>query len=80
MDNMDSFNSIFMMADSGARGNKQQIRQVAGMRGLMADPSGRIIDLPIKANFREGLSVLDYFTSSHGAWPIRLCVQPTRGT
>lgn len=67
MDNMDSFNSIFMMADSGARGNKQQIRQVAGMRGLMADPSGRIIDLPIKANFREGLSVLDYFTSSHGA-------------
>lgn len=67
MDNMDPFNSIFMMADSGARGNKQQIRQVAGMRGLMADPSGRIIDLPIKANFREGLSVLDYFTSSHGA-------------
>ena len=67
MDNMDPFNSIFMMADSGARGNKQHIRQVAGMRGLMADPSGRIIDLPIKANFREGLSVLDYFTSSHGA-------------
>ncbi len=67
MDNMDEFNSIFMMADSGARGNKQQIRQVAGMRGLMADPSGRIIDLPIKSNFREGLSVLDYFTSSHGA-------------
>ncbi|MEF2773796.1 MAG: DNA-directed RNA polymerase subunit beta', partial [Megasphaera massiliensis] len=67
MDNMDPFNSIFMMADSGARGNKQQIRQVAGMRGRMADPSGRIIDLPIKANFREGLSVLDYFTSSHGA-------------
>jgi len=67
MDNMDPFNSIFMMADSGARGNRQQIRQVAGMRGLMADPSGRIIDLPIKANFREGLSVLDYFTSSHGA-------------
>lgn len=66
-DNMDSFNSIAMMADSGARGNKDQIRQVAGMRGLMADPSGRIIDLPIKANFREGLSVLDYFTSSHGA-------------
>ena len=67
MANMDTFNNIFMMADSGARGNKQQIRQVAGMRGLMADPSGRIIDLPIKANFREGLSVLDYFTSSHGA-------------
>ena len=67
MDNMDPFNSIFMMADSGARGSRDQIRQVAGMRGLMADPSGRIIDLPIKANFREGLSVLDYFTSSHGA-------------
>ena len=56
-----------MMAISGARGNKQQIRQLAGMRGLMADPSGRIIDLPIKANFKEGLTVLDYFTSSHGA-------------
>lgn len=67
LDNMDPVNSIAMMANSGARGNNQQIRQVAGMRGLMADPSGRIIDLPIKANFREGLSVLDYFTSSHGA-------------
>ena len=67
MDNMDRFNPIFMMADSGARGNKQQMRQLAGMRGLMADPSGRIIDLPIKANFREGLTVSDYFISSHGA-------------
>lgn len=60
-------NPIFMMADSGARGNKQQMRQLAGMRGLMADPSGKIIDLPITANFREGLSVSDYFISSHGA-------------
>ena len=67
MANMDSFNPIFMMADSGARGNKQQMRQLAGMRGLMADPSGKIIDLPITANFREGLSVSDYFISSHGA-------------
>ena len=67
MDNMDAFNPIFMMADSGARGNKQQMRQLAGMRGLMADPSGRIIDLPIKANFREGLTVLEYFISTHGA-------------
>ena len=67
MDNMardkDGFNPVYMMAISGARGNKQQIRQLAGMRGLMADPSGRIIDLPIKANFKEGLTVLDYFTS-----------------
>ena len=61
------FNPIYMMADSGARGNKQQMRQLAGMRGLMADPSGKIIDLPITANFREGLSVSDYFISSHGA-------------
>ncbi len=67
MGNMDAFNPIFMMADSGARGNKQQMRQLAGMRGLMADPSGKIIDLPITANFREGLSVSDYFISSHGA-------------
>ena len=67
MDNMDEFNPIFMMSDSGARGNKQQMRQLAGMRGLMADPSGKIIDLPITANFREGLSVSDYFISSHGA-------------
>ena len=60
-------NPVYMMAISGARGNFQQIRQLAGMRGLMADPSGRIIDIPIKANFREGLTVLDYFTSTHGA-------------
>ena len=65
--NLDPFNPVYMMANSGARGNIQQIRQLAGMRGLMADPSGRIIDLPIKANFREGLTVLDYFTSTHGA-------------
>ncbi len=64
---MDKFNPVSMMADSGARGNKQQIRQLAGMRGLMADPSGRIIDRPIKANFREGLTILEYFISSHGA-------------
>lgn len=67
MNSLDSLNSIFMMANSGARGNKQQIRQLAGMRGLMADPSGRIIDIPIKANFREGLTVLEYFISTHGA-------------
>jgi DNA-directed RNA polymerase subunit beta' len=67
MNSLDRFNSIYMMANSGARGNKQQIRQLAGMRGLMADPSGRIIDLPIKANFREGLTVLEYFISTHGA-------------
>ncbi|NLU50828.1 MAG: DNA-directed RNA polymerase subunit beta' [Syntrophomonadaceae bacterium] len=60
-------NPVYMMATSGARGNFQQIRQLAGMRGLMADPSGKIIDLPIKANFREGLTVLEYFTSTHGA-------------
>ncbi|MFN2365413.1 MAG: DNA-directed RNA polymerase subunit beta', partial [Desulfurivibrionaceae bacterium] len=62
-----SFNSIFIMADSGARGSKDQIRQLAGMRGLMAKPSGEIIESPIKANFREGLSVLEYFISTHGA-------------
>jgi len=60
-------NPVYMMAISGARGNIQQIRQLAGMRGLMADPSGRIIDLPIKSNFREGLTVLEYFISTHGA-------------
>ncbi len=64
---LDQFNPVYMMANSGARGNVQQIRQLAGMRGLMADPSGRIIDLPIKANFREGLNVLEYFISTHGA-------------
>lgn len=62
-----SFNPIFMMADSGARGSKQQIRQLAGMRGLMAKPSGEIIENPITANFREGLTVLEYFISTHGA-------------
>ncbi len=67
MENMDPFNPIFMMADSGARGNRQQMRQLAGMRGLMADPSGKTIDVPITANFREGLTVSDYFISSHGA-------------
>src|SRR5512145_2744995 len=61
------FNPVYIMADSGARGSKQQIRQLAGMRGLMAKPSGEIIDQPIKANFREGLSVLEYFISTHGA-------------
>ncbi|MBC7660328.1 MAG: DNA-directed RNA polymerase subunit beta' [Chitinophagaceae bacterium] len=64
---VDSSNSIFMMADSGARGSAQQIRQLAGMRGLMAKPSGEIIETPITANFREGLTVLEYFTSTHGA-------------
>ena len=62
-----SFNSIYMMADSGARGSAAQIRQLAGMRGLMAKPDGSIIESPIKANFREGLSVLEYFISTHGA-------------
>jgi DNA-directed RNA polymerase subunit beta' len=62
-----SFNSIFIMADSGARGSRDQIRQLAGMRGLMAKPSGAIIETPIKANFREGLGVLEYFISTHGA-------------
>ena len=61
------FNSIFIMADSGARGSTQQIRQLAGMRGLMAKPSGEIIETPITANFREGLTVLQYFISTHGA-------------
>jgi DNA-directed RNA polymerase subunit beta' len=62
-----SFNSIYIMADSGARGSQQQMRQLAGMRGLMAKPSGEIIETPITTNFREGLSVLEYFTSTHGA-------------
>ena len=64
---LDPFNPIYMMANSGARGNVQQIRQLAGARGLMADPSGKIIDLPIKANFREGLNILEFFISTHGA-------------
>ena len=63
----DEFNPILMMADSGARGSKQQMRQLAGMRGLMAKPSGEIIETPITANFREGLNVLQYFISTHGA-------------
>ncbi len=67
MGTLDPFNPIYMMANSGARGNVQQIRQLAGMRGLMAGPSGKIIDLPIKANFREGLDILEFFISSHGA-------------
>ena len=66
-DNLDRFNPIYMMADSGARGSMNQIRQLAGMRGLMADTSGRTIEIPIKANFREGLSALEYFISSRGA-------------
>ena len=66
-DNFDRFNPIYMMAFSGARGNIKQIRQLAGMRGLMADPKGEIIDRPIKANFREGLTVLEYFVSTHGS-------------
>jgi len=66
LQNFDPFNPLYMMAQSGARGNIQQIRQLAGMRGLMTDPSGRIIELPIKANFREGLTVLEYFISTHG--------------
>jgi len=67
MDSLDKFNPIFMMADSGARGSKSQIKQLAGMRGLMANPSGKIIELPIRASFRDGLSVLEYFISTHGA-------------
>ena len=64
---LDKYNNIFMMADSGARGSNQQIKQLAGMRGLMADTSGNTIELPIKSNFREGLDVLEYFISAHGA-------------
>ncbi|MBP3337517.1 MAG: DNA-directed RNA polymerase subunit beta' [Clostridia bacterium] len=67
MDNLGKFNPINMMADSGARGSKNQIRQLAGMRGLMADTSGKTVEIPIRANFREGLNVLEYFISSHGA-------------
>ena len=67
LDGLDSYNNIFMMADSGARGSDKQIKQLAGMRGLMADTSGRTIELPIKSNFREGLDVLEYFMSAHGA-------------
>lgn len=67
MDSFDKFNPIYMMADSGARGSKSQIKQLAGMRGLMANPSGKIIELPIRSSFREGLNVLEYFISTHGA-------------
>jgi DNA-directed RNA polymerase subunit beta' len=67
MAHMDEFNPIYMMADSGARGSVNQIRQLAGMRGLMADTQGRAVEIPIRANFREGLNVLEYFISSHGA-------------
>ena len=67
LDGLDKYNNIFMMADSGARGSNQQIKQLAGMRGLMADTSGHTIELPIKSNFREGLDVLEYFISAHGA-------------
>ena len=67
LNNLDAWNPINMMADSGARGSKNQIRQLAGMRGLMANPTGRIIELPIRSNFREGLNVLEFFSSTHGA-------------
>ena len=67
MDGLDEYNNIFMMADSGARGSNKQIKQLAGMRGLMADTTGHTIELPIKSNFREGLDVLEYFISAHGA-------------
>ncbi len=66
-DNVDQFNSVYMMADSGARGSAAQLKQLSGMRGLMAKPSGEIIETPIVSNFKEGLSVLEYFNSSHGA-------------
>jgi len=67
LEGLDKYNNIFMMADSGARGSNQQIKQLAGMRGLMADTTGKTIELPIKSNFREGLDVLEYFMSAHGA-------------
>ena len=67
MDNLDEFNPVYMMANSGARGSIKQMRQLGGMRGLMADTQGRIIEVPIKANFREGLNILEFFMSSHGA-------------
>lgn len=67
MDSLDKFNPIFMMADSGARGSKSQIKQLAGMRGLMGNPSGKTVEIPIRASFREGLNVLEFFISTHGA-------------
>jgi DNA-directed RNA polymerase subunit beta' len=77
----DGFNSVYMMANSGARGSRNQIRQLAGMRGLMAKPSGDIIELPIRSNFKEGLSVIEFFISTNGAgrgWPIRPSRPPRR--
>ena len=65
-EHMDPFNPIWMMARSGARGNESQLSQLAGMRGLVADPTGKTIEIPIKANFREGLTVLEFFNSTHG--------------
>src|SRR5699024_5378197 len=67
MENLDDMNSIYIMARSGARGSRNQIRQLAGMRGLMASASGRTIEIPIQANFREGLTVLEFFISTHGS-------------
>ena len=67
MDNLDIYNPIRMMADSGARGSNNQIKQLAGMRGLMQDTTGNTIEIPIKSNLREGMNVLEFFISSHGA-------------
>ena len=67
IDNLDKFNPVYMMSQSGARGNINQIKQLAGMRGLMADTSGKTMEVPVKANFREGLKVLEFFISTHGA-------------
>src|SRR5690625_4938034 len=67
MDTLSPDNPIYMMSDSGSRGNPSNYAQLAGMRGLMANPAGRIIELPIKSSFREGLTVLEYFISTHGA-------------
>ena len=67
MDSLGDLNNLYIMANSGARGSKNQIKQVGGMRGLMANAAGKTIEIPIKANFREGLSVLEYFTSTNGA-------------
>ena len=67
MDSLGSLNNLFIMANSGARGSKNQIRQVGGMRGLMANATGKTVEIPIKSNFREGLSILEYFISSNGA-------------
>ena len=83
MEQLDPFGPVTMMTTSGARGNKGNIGQLGGMRGLMADPSGRIIDVPVRSNFREGMTVLEYFISTHGARkgsPTRPCVPPTPAT